>query len=249
MGDPSVTANIKMTIAGYELEAHMTVPTRPVSLRFMLPLVHSLANGVVDVAVQASEAQGKSISCKKGCGACCRQLVPIAEVEARGLRALVDDLPEPRRTEIRARFADARRRLEAVGVWQKLQERDQLGEGEFQKLGLEYFSQGVACPFLEEESCSIHPDRPVSCREYLVTSPAAECSKPSPETVKLVPMPKKVWTALARFDATPPGMKYLRWVPLIMALAWAQENPDEPAERPGPEWLSELFNRFTDKKG
>ncbi|HEY5241787.1 MAG TPA: YkgJ family cysteine cluster protein [Polyangiaceae bacterium] len=28
----------------------------------------------------------------------------------------------------------------------------------------------VSCPFLEEESCSIHPDRPPICREYLVTS-------------------------------------------------------------------------------
>jgi hypothetical protein len=33
-----------------------------------------------------------------------------------------------------------------------------------------YFLQGVACPFLEAESCGIHPDRPLACREYLVTS-------------------------------------------------------------------------------
>ena len=40
-------------------------------------------------------------------------------------------------------------------------------------LGREYFQLGIPCPFLEEESCSIYHDRPITCREYLVTSPPA----------------------------------------------------------------------------
>jgi Fe-S-cluster containining protein len=36
----------------------------------------------------------------------------------------------------------------------------------------------MPCPFLEDESCSIHPDRPLVCREYLVTSPAELCAGP-----------------------------------------------------------------------
>jgi len=216
-------------------------------LRLMLPVVHALANAVVDVAIKSVEEEGKAISCKKGCGACCRQLVPIAEIEARRLRDLVYDLPEPRRTEIRSRFAEAHRRLEAAGLWQKLSDREQWVEGEFNRLGLEYFAQGVACPFLEEESCSIHTDRPVSCREYLVTSPATNCAKPSAETVRIVPMPAKVWTALARLDAPPAGSKFLRWVPLIQSLEWADAHPEEPVERPGPEWLRELFEHLTSK--
>ncbi len=43
-----------------------------------------------------------------------------------------------------------------------------------------YFHLGIACPFLEDESCSIHADRPISCREYLVTSPAVNCADPKP---------------------------------------------------------------------
>ena len=46
------------------------------------------------------------------------------------------------------------------------------------------------CPFLEEESCSIHPDRPLVCREYLVTSPAELCAGPTQEGVTPVAVPK-----------------------------------------------------------
>ena len=53
-----------------------------------------------------------------------------------------------------------------------------------------YFALGIPCPFLEEESCSIHPDRPLVCREYLVTSPAELCAGPTQEGVTPVPVPK-----------------------------------------------------------
>jgi Fe-S-cluster containining protein len=244
----TVTATIKLSIGDFQLDAQVTVPTKPTPLRVMLPMVHALADAVVDVAVKSVQEEGKTVSCKKGCGACCRQLVPIAEIEARQLRDLVNDMPEPRRTEIRRRFGEAQRRLEAAGLWQKLLNRQQMAEGESRRLGLDYFAQSVACPFLEEESCSIHPDRPISCREYLVTSPAANCAQPSAETVRMAPMPAKVWTALARLDAPPAGAKFIRWVPLIQSLAWADANPEQPAERPGPQWLRELFDHLTRKQ-
>ena len=49
---------------------------------------------VVGVAVEDAVAEGETISCKKGCGACCRQLVPISQVEARRIRDLVEAMPE-----------------------------------------------------------------------------------------------------------------------------------------------------------
>jgi Fe-S-cluster containining protein len=255
MSDPSepipdsVTGTAKMTIGGYTLEVTMTVPTQPVTLRFMLPVVNSLADAVVNVAVQAAEGRGEHISCKKGCGACCRQLVPLAEVEAPRIRELVDNLPEPRRTEIRARFAEARRRLEANGIWDRLSQRGPLDAGGGLQMGREYFFQGIPCPFLEEESCSIHPDRPLSCREFLVTSPAEECARLNATAIKKVPMPRGMLAAVAAFDEMPKDAKQLRWgVPLIMALDWTEENPQDVPKRTGPEWMGELFEHLREKK-
>jgi Fe-S-cluster containining protein len=245
--DPAalVTATVRLSGADWELETKVSVPAGPLPLRLALPLVQALADRVVDGAVRAAEELGEHVSCKKGCGACCRQLVPIAEVEARRIREVVEELPEPRRSIVKARFADARRRLEAAGLLQRLRQRAQWPEGEARHFGVAYFTQGIACPFLEDESCSIYADRPVACREYLVTSPAEHCARPSPATIRMVPMPLKVWTALARFDPVPAGGTYIRWVPLILAPEWADEHPDEPPPRAGPEVLRDLFAHLT----
>jgi hypothetical protein len=64
-----------------------------------------------------------------------------------------------------------------------------LPDSQFDELGHLYFEPAIACPFLEDESCSIHPDRPLACREYLVSSPASACAHPSPESIERVDLP------------------------------------------------------------
>jgi Fe-S-cluster containining protein len=113
---------------------------------------------------------------------------------------------------------------------------------------MQYFRQGIPCPFLEEESCSIYPDRPIACREYLVTSPPEHCAEPATDAVRGVQLPLKVWTALARFDKVLPSAQTIRWVPLILAPDWAAENPEEADPRPGPELARELFDYLTTQK-
>jgi Fe-S-cluster containining protein len=233
----SVTGDVELSAGGWQLRARVTVPAGPSSLRVMLPVIRLLADGIVNLGERAVEEKGRTVSCKKGCGACCRQLVPISEVEARQIRELVEHLPEPRRSEVRARFADARRRLQESGMQDKLEHRPEWTDEEFRRIGLDYFYLGIPCPFLEDESCSIHPERPITCREYLVTSPAENCARPTAENIECVPLPAKLWTALARFDPMPPDSRYLRWVPLILAPEWAEDHPEELPDRPGPEWL------------
>jgi Fe-S-cluster containining protein len=247
-GAESVTANVELNVGEYRLQAHMTLPTGPTPLRMMLPVIQNFANALVDVAVKSIEDKGKTISCKAGCGACCRQLVPISETEARAIAALVEQMPEQRRTEIRKRFADARQRLQQSGMLDKLVNHDNWSDDEFRAIGMSYFALGIPCPFLEEESCSIHPERPITCREYLVTSPAENCKAPTASSIDWVPLAGKVWTALARFDEAPPGSRYIRWVPLILAPEWAAEHPQEQPSRPGPEWLNELFSKLTGRE-
>jgi hypothetical protein len=152
-------------------------------------------------------------------------------------------LPEPRRSEIRRRFAEARRRLQESGLLARLESADRPSGKELRPFGLEYFSQRIACPFLEDESCSIYADRPMACREYLVTSPAAHCADPTPERVRCVPMPGKVSNAVAQADR-PASDRAIPWVPLILAPEWAETHAAEPGPRPGPEWLRAVFERL-----
>ena len=238
------TVDVGLTIGNRRLNTKVTVPAGPTQLIDLLPIVDRVADAIVDSAVDDAAQQGRTVSCKKGCGACCRQLVPISEVEARRIYELVAGFDEPRRSHVLARFADARKRLEESGLLDKLLARAGWNEDQFMEIGMGYFHQAIACPFLEDESCSIHLDRPVTCREYLVTSPAVNCACPTKDNIEMVPLPTKVWTALARFDEADPNSKYCRWVPLVLAPEWADENPSTLASRPGPELLREFFEQL-----
>jgi len=242
------TINVNVELAGPEwrLQTTMSVPAEPIALKEMLPLFFSFADAVMSAAANGVEQSGEKISCKKGCGACCRQLVPISETEAHWIAELVDRLPIQKKIEIRDRFAEARRRLAESGLLDKLLHTESWGECEGWSIAMSYFRLGIACPFLENEACSIHPDRPVKCREYLVTSPAEYCRAPTAETIRPVELPFQMWTMLARLENASPSKK-IRWVPLILALEWADSHAQEPKPRPGHEVLREFFDCLTGK--
>jgi Fe-S-cluster containining protein len=242
-GAPSATADVRVAIGGEPVHLQMTVPTGPAPIRHLLPVFQGIADVVVGVGERKAIQAGQAISCRAGCGACCRQVVPISPSEARALARLVAALPEPRRSEVRARFATALERLRAAGVIEPLLARE-AAEGEtLRPIGLAYFREGVPCPFLEDESCSIHRERPLACREYLVTSPAAACSHPTPDSVHCVPIPARAAAALRRVDrdAAPDEAE---WVPLIMTLEYAAGHANEPALRPGTALLTDFFARL-----
>jgi Fe-S-cluster containining protein len=244
----TVTIGVELGSADWKLRTKIAAPAGPTRLVQLLPLAHSLADAITGMAVRAVEKQGEKISCKKGCGACCRSMVAISEVEARHLRELVESLPEPRRSQVLARSAEALRRLEQAGLLDELRTREQWTNPEYRKVEVQYFLQGIACPFLEDESCSIYVDRPATCREFLVTSPAEKCALPTNEEVRIVKLPFRVMSALARFDPVTPPAKHIRWVPLVLALEWAAEHPDETPPRPGPELVRELFQHVADRE-
>jgi Fe-S-cluster containining protein len=204
MSDPPPEAVAKVSatlkLGAHRLQLSVSVPAGPTRLDDMLPLLQILSNELVDMAEREAADRGTPVSCRRGCGACCRQLVPVSPVEARQIARLVERLPLERQQVIRARFAQARQRLEAVGMWQQLQNRATWPESAVAEVGLAYFRLGIPCPFLEDESCSIHPQRPLTCREYLVTSPAEHCADPSTGQIQWVPLPAKVWVAAARCE-------------------------------------------------
>ena len=242
----TVTATVDLTIAGRPGRLEIAVPTGLVRAVELLPLLQSLTDTLVNVAAENAEADGARISCRKGCGACCRQLVPISEVEAESIRRVVHELPEPRRNAVMERFAAARRGLDAAGLLDRLHAPDRVTREDLLPLGVAYFEQGIPCPFLVDESCSIHADRPLSCREYLVVSPAANCAKPSASTIKLIPMPMKVSSAAKHLAPHQKGAGP-SWIPLILALEWPVANAESSAPRTGTSMmvnvLSHLFGK------
>jgi Fe-S-cluster containining protein len=201
-------------------------------------MVQNFSLALVGMGVSVAEQCGEKVSCKAGCGACCRQLVPITETEARNIADVVDAMPEPRRTTIRERFTETKRKLAEAGLLEKLEQPEENTRNT--ELGMDYFRAGIPCPFLEDESCSIHPDRPISCREYLVTSRPEHCANPTPDTIRRVATPGFVMTSFAKLDgAVKVGV---RWVPLALALEFAAAHPEPPPTVPGPKLFETFMN-------
>jgi Fe-S-cluster containining protein len=201
---------------------------------------------MVDRAVGQAEAAGRTVSCKAGCGACCRQAVPIAPSEARDVAAHVAAMPEDRQRHVRARFAAAVQALADAGVDHGPAAFSEATMDDRLAFGMAYFKAGVACPFLENESCSIHPVRPLACREYLVTSPAENCRWPTMDNVAPVRLGGSLAQALIATEAVLTGHGRLL---LVDALDWAAANPAPPPEHNGPTLVKAVFDLLAKLSG
>jgi len=244
MDNEWVNGRVSLSIDGNPFEMNFRVPSNPLKLRRMLPVFQKMADTFNDMGIAALEANGKSISCKAGCGACCRQLVPVSEAEAYDLRTLVDDMPEPRRTEIRRRFADGMAKLNESAYFDRLERAAESADQEqYSEAVREYFGHQIACPFLEDESCSIHRSRPVACREYLVTSPAEHCASAIGEKIENVEYLFKVKDALISV-ARNRLKRELPYIPMIQVVDWTETKNDDSAERKGKEWMEVFFNEL-----
>jgi Fe-S-cluster containining protein len=241
-----LTAEISVNIGGVNVTLNLSVPQARTDPSIVMPLLWELTDAAEQIAVSRVNGEGQTISCTKGCGACCRQFVPIAPLEARYLSEYVNQLPSEQRDTIMSRFDHAREQLEQAGLVEKLLNFSDLDEN-LEELGLRYFNLGIACPFLEEESCSIHPVRPLRCREYLVTNPAKYCQQPSRETINLIPFPAHLSHLLAGLGAN--WSKYTDWaIPLSLAPVWLERHPEELPMRESKTWIEEVLTSLSKKK-
>src|SRR5258708_30230816 len=100
------TIRLRLRILGEPLAIEAPGPPEHVRLDEVLPLLRAIDDRAVDLAVRRSEAKGKTVSCRKGCAACCRaQPVPVTPPEAYALLRLLGNPPPPRRAAGRAPLA------------------------------------------------------------------------------------------------------------------------------------------------
>jgi len=214
----------------------------------MLPVIQGFADALIDVAVKAVEEKGRTISCKAGCGACCRQLVPISETEARRIADLVEEMPEPRRAAVRQRFADARRRLEEAGMRRQARPPRRLERRGIPRDRPRLLPPRHPVP-VPRRGVVLDPPRPA---DHLPRVPGhvagGELLSPDALQHRLGAARGQGVDALARFDEVPEGSRYIRWVPLILAPEWAAGHPEQKPPLPGPEWLNDLFTKLTGKE-
>lgn len=234
------------TFAG-QITTAVDVPTGFVPVTSIVPLMRRLGEEAQALEVARMGEEGRIPSCQKGCAACCRMLVPLSAPEAFAVRTWVRSRPVEQQSRIMARFAETKVRLLSTGIWQQLSELSEAsthsGDEIVDDVNRRYYALRLACPFLEEEVCTIYDERPAACRELLVTSPADRCEDLLANPVETISTPLRISTVLGLLwqDLTNTST---RLIPLPLALDWAEVHAGS-ADRM---WKgTQLFDQALDK--
>jgi Fe-S-cluster containining protein len=246
----TVSVDFTVGIGDESFKATAVVPAGECNLTQILPVIQALDDSFIAGVTAQTSAAGLHVSCKAGCGACCRQMVPLSIFEAEALTDWIRSLPEERQQELAQRFHQALLKLKAGGLIERMVTEDWLAETDSaRQLALDYFYQGVACPFLEDESCSIHSMRPLICREYLVSSPPQHCADPASMQVAPIRMPLNFSRVLNAIGAMVEDDSR-GWIPLVFLFAWMKSGarPGNAISGTGPQVLYEFVNCMSEAK-
>lgn len=230
------------------LTTAIDVPTGFIPITAIVPVTRRLGEEAAELEVQQAIEAGRTISCRKGCAACCRMLVPLSAPEAFALSEYVEQLPPDRRTLLLNHLSDTKDRLKREGLWERLNDVAEtskpVSDEELDPINQSYYALRIPCPYLENELCSIYEARPAACRELLVTSPAELCQDlvhnpivPLPVSMRISSILGLVWGTLT---STPP-----RLIPLPMALEWAEQHEEEARRTwPGSSLLDQVLDKM-----
>lgn len=141
------TQSLRIQLRGETMVVETEKLPEPARLDQALPALKIVDDRAIEMAIRISP---KPVTCAKGCSMCCRiQLVPVSPIEAYALWLLVDGLPEPRRSEILARFSDRAARLDEAGLTRVFLNGDLALDSEAARVPVtEYLGLGLICPFL-----------------------------------------------------------------------------------------------------
>ena len=103
-----------------EITSAVGVPTSFVPITAILALMRSLGEEAQALEQQRLAESGQAISCRKGCAACCRMLVPISAPEAFALANRIVQAERDERTRLLAQLDLATQRLANAGLLKEL---------------------------------------------------------------------------------------------------------------------------------
>jgi Fe-S-cluster containining protein len=223
-------ARVHLEVLGETREVSFSVRIDACTVTDMLPAAREVSRTVTAAAIAKAEAAGLEVSCRRGCTACCRHLIPISVVEAAALAERVAAMPADRRAAVRARFAAAVQRMEDGGLLDSEEPRGnralrsaEAAEGaSWDDVSRRYFDMAIDCPLLEGQACSVYADRPLVCAEYHVTTPADWCEKLDRRT-RAIDWPLRMSEVMAELAGEVVGVRPAM-VPLAMALEWYDEH-------------------------
>jgi Fe-S-cluster containining protein len=247
--DPTVIEHFEISLQtpSGEVSTAVAVPTGFVPVTAILPLMRGLGEEAQALEQRRLSEAGQTVSCQKGCAACCRMLVPLSAPEAFALAARVERSEGSERARLLSHIDLANQRLAKAGLLSQLlalsDSASPITDEAIEPLNRAYYALRMPCPFLHNEVCSIYEDRPAACRELAVTSPATSCQDMTNASIHPVPVAVRISTTLSLLWAELTGTVPIL-IPLPLALEWASRHEAEKTQT----WAgTELFEKALDK--
>lgn len=183
----------------------ITIPDKQVRLSEIVPFAHFVADQMVKTAIEHSSLP---VTCAKGCGVCCNQLVPLSTPELFFIVEQLQAMPARHRFPLLSRFDAIEKQLISSDFIQTLRTIDQTRNDRI--VAEHYFHMNLQCPFLDQQACTIHPWRPVVCREFNALSDPKLCVDPfnnKISSISYIQRPSSILAKLyGKITDTPPTL-------------------------------------------
>lgn len=207
----------------------------PARLSDVVPVAREVASRL---ARSAGRHIAGTVTCVKGCSACCKYLVPLSVPEAFRLIEDVQAMGAGRGDKTRTAFAGAADRL----LRSRPPELRQAHDSDAETIGRWYSGLDITCPLLDGDLCGSYAERPIACREHMVHTASADCVGFNPDRGSAVRLPFSVLEVLCELSGDVEG-EDSEAVMMPIAIEWARLRPRR-AERTWP--ARQLFARFAE---
>jgi len=241
-GGTSSTFSLELDIFGRNVTIGSKVADREANFAEIVPLARELTDRIVHQTIESLSDEGIEIACGKGCCACCRYLVPLSVPEVfRITGELLDISAEPGSAILESSIEAAKRiidsRAEFGGFAECPSER---GADFVEDVSGWYSGLELDCPLLRNGLCAAYENRPLACREHIVTGSADLCGSGQDYEPQLVTLPVSVLDCLAELAAELEGGE-VESVMLPLSLPWVQSNPERGQRKWSAPMMVERF--------
>jgi len=243
--------NLSLDIFGRNVTIGARVANREGTLPEIVPLARKLADRIVRQTTESLSEQGTPVTCVKGCSACCRYLVPLSVPDVfRITEELLDVSAECGsailQSSIEAAKAIIGSRPEFGGSGECPS--DEEGTSDFMEDVNEWYSGlELDCPLLRDRLCTIYDNRPLACREHIVTGSTDLCRSGEDYESQVVPLPVSILDCLAELVAELEGGE-VESVMTPLLLPWAHNNSERGQRTwPAPMMVQRFFEMVRHK--
>ena len=237
---------LELDISGEPVYFRIGAADGQAKLADIVPAARLLSTKIVQAVQRNLSRGGIAVPCREGCAVCCDYLVFVSVPETFRLMAEATMMPLERCGDMAQSCSQA-----AQPVHEYLSEHivgnesprwDIVTAQQVKEFSDWYVTEKLPCPFLHGGLCTIYEQRPIICREHLVTGSASPCRIDGMDDKRKVRMPVRISNALKALSSELEGT-IEESVVLPCVFEWYRNNT-ERGERTWPAAM--MVERFVD---